>query len=130
MSIKWIPSKYHLEEQNTYSPHVSWWSPVLLFFYNFWRHVAWSSTSYVHLLNLIAAKSKVNYFSLILLAFKVNNYILRFYISMSNIFIMEPFKASNNLIENFEDKIFWQPPPFSLFQFFVKNMAFTIFQNK
>jgi hypothetical protein len=130
MSIKRFSSKYHLEKQNTYSPHVSWWSPVLLFIYNFWCHVAWSTTSYMHFLNLLAAKSKVNYFRFIHLAFKVNNYILRFYISMSNIFIMEPFKASNNLIENFENKFFWQPPPISLFQFLVKNMAFTIFQNK
>ena len=49
---------------------------------------------------------------------------------MSNIFIMEPFKASDDLTENFENKFFWQPFPIPLFQFFVKNVAFTIFQNK
>ena len=115
MSIKWFLSIYHLEEKNTYSPHVNWRSPILFFFDNFWRHVAWSSTSYVHLLNLLAAKSKVDYFRFILLTFKVNNYVFRFYISMSYIFIMEPFKTSNNLIENFENNIFWQPPPIFFF---------------
>ena len=130
MSIKWFLTKHHLEEKDTCSPHISWWAPVLFFFYNFWSHVAWSSASYMHFLNLLAAKSKVDYFCFTPKSFKINNYIFRFYISMSNIFIMEPFKASDDLTENFENKFFWQPPPIPLFQFFVKNVPFTIFQNK